>query len=483
MKKKIAFGLGLVATMFFLGGGYIVSTVETTVADLRRLADLDHSVVFRKELLANLEKIQNEIKLKGTRYGGNTVAVIYAREIATAVQRCLICHHPPITTAAPLELKRQIEDYVRLTREIFAADPGVAVPAWEAARVLRLGDELAQKIEWRLTAATSKLDSRQQDILKKIKLRKNLLFFMVVVGPFFAIGFAFILIGGIAKPVRSLLDATRRLKAGDLEYRIPNLQGEFGEVADSFNEMAAALKKEMQNTQRTEQLKVSGEMAAGLAHEIRNPLAAIKVSMEVLLAELDIEERDKQVLARVIEEIRNIELLMKNLLNFARPVATQPILINVNLILEKTVEFLNNHPSFFATGSCRRIIRELDPLLPETICDPQQLRQVFLNIFLNAADAMPGGGTVTVKTSYDRARQMITVELQDTGKGIPGELLAKLFDPFFTTKTKGTGLGLAVTKRLVEDNGGSITVANSLAGGAVFTIALPVRAEERGGAT
>lgn len=480
MKKKIAFGLGIVATMFFLGGGYIVSTMETTVTDLRRLADLDHSVVFRKELLANLDKIQNEIKLKGTRYGGNTAALVSGREIVAAVQRCLICHHPPVTTTPPLDLKKQIEDYASVTKRLFTSSPEEAVPAREAARVLRLGEELTEKIEWRLTAASSKLAGKEQDILKKIKLRKDLLFLMVTVGPFFAIGFAFVLISGIAKPVRSLLDATRRLKAGDLEYRIPDLQGEFGEVADSFNDMAAALKKEMQNKQRTEQLKVSGEMAAGLAHEIRNPLAAIKVSMEVLLAELDIEERDKQVLARVIEEIRRIELLIKNLLNFARPVAPQPTLVNVNLLMEKTVEFLNNHPSFSTSLAGRRIVKELAPDLPEIVCDPQQLRQVFLNIFLNAADAMPDGGTVTVKTGFDLETKTIVVELQDTGKGIPEGLLEKLFHPFFTTKTKGTGLGLAVTKRLVEDNGGSIKAANSAAGGAVFTITLPVKAEEGG---
>ncbi len=483
MKKKIVLGLGIFAMMFFLGGVYIISTMETTISEMRRLSDLDHGAVFRKELLANLEKIQNEIKLKGTRYGGNTAALIYGRDMAAAAQRCLICHHHPITTATPLELKKQIEDYVLMTRELFTSDSGAAVPERKAAQVLRLGEELTDKIEWRLTAASSTLAGREQGVLDKINLRQHLLFLLVTVGPFFAIGFAFILINGVTQPVNSLLRATRRLKTGDLDYRISGLRGEFGEVAASFNEMAAALKKEMLNAQRTEQLKVCGEMAAGLAHEIRNPLAGIKLSMEVLLAELDIADRDKQVLARVIEEIRHIELLMKNLLSFARPVAARPTTVNVNLVLEKTVEFLNNHPSFSSPQAGRSIIKQLAEDLPETVCDPQQLRQIFLNLFLNAADAMPEEGMVTVTTRHDPKTQMIVIEVQDTGKGIPEEMMDKLFQPFFTTKAKGTGLGLAVTKRLVEDNGGSIKAVNNAFGGATFTISLPVRTVDKGTAT
>jgi len=480
MKKKIVFGLSVFAMMFFFGGVYIVTTMETTVSDLQRLADVHHNVAFRKELLTNLERIQNNIKLKGTRFAENRAAILYGRRMREAVQRCLICHHTPQVAEAPLDLKTQVERYVLLTHALFAAHPDVAVPAGEAAAALRMGDNLADNIEGLITSAGFRLAGKEQAILNRIKFRKNLLFLMVTVGPFFAVGFALILISGIAKPVRSLLDATRRLKAGELDYRITGLQGEFGEVADSFNEMAASLKRQMQEMQRTEQLKVFGEMAAGMAHEIRNPLAGIKVSMEVLLADLQLEERDKLVLTKVIEEIRHIELLMKNILNFARPVAAQPTLVDINQLLMKTIEFINNHPSFSAPDARREIIQELAPGLPNTAADPQQLKQVFLNLFLNAADALPDGGAITVRTSYDAPAQTILIQLQDTGKGIPEELIGKVFQPFFTTKVKGTGLGLAVSKRLVEDNGGSIQVENNVAGGVTFTITLPAQATTKG---
>jgi len=203
----------------------------------------------------------------------------------------------------------------------------------------------------------------------------------------------------------------------------------------------------------------------------------------VLLAELDIEERDKLVLFKVIEEIRHIELLMKNFLNFARPVATQPAIVDINEVLGRTLDFLKNHPSFSTPDAKCRIVRKLADGLPETIADPQQLKQVFLNLFLNAADAMPQGGEITISTRHDLKSQALVIEVQDTGKGIPAELLDRIFQPFFTTKVKGTGLGLAVSKRLVEDNGGSIQVANNLSGGAVFTIILPLQARHPGGTT
>ena len=112
---------------------------------------------------------------------------------------------------------------------------------------------------------------------------------------------------------------------------------------------------------------------------------------------MQLEERDKLVLSKVIEEIRHIELLMKNFLNFARPVAAQPAMVDINQLLGKTVDFINNHPSFSAPDARRKIVQELAPDLPDTVVDPQQLKQVFLNLFLNAADAMPDGGDITVQ--------------------------------------------------------------------------------------
>jgi signal transduction histidine kinase len=477
MKKKIVLGLAIFALMFFFGGVYIVTTTQATIYELHRLSQLHRTVALRKDLLLSIKKNQENIILRNRRSemeeasGGQSMTAI--------VEKCFVCH-----TSSPFReqidsLKMQIRGYRVWTRAVFAADPGSTLSENRTRAALTEGDDLIRKMERIIIVTSANLEKQERAILKKINERKTLLFVMVTIGPFFAVGLAFFLIRGLTRPVNSLLDATRRLKSGDLDHRISGLYDEFGEVAASFNEMAASLKKQMLEMQRTEQLRVCGEMAAGLAHEIRNPLAGMKVSIEVLLSELNIEERDKEVLSKVIEQIRNIELMMKNLINYARPVAAQPVRFNVNKILEKTIYFIEKHPSFTSGDPRKRLIRELDETLPEIVGDPQQLQQVFLNLLLNAADAVPDGGAITVRTVHDKEAKTVSVVLRDTGKGIPAELMEKIFQPFFTTKGKGTGLGLAVSKRIVEEHGGGIAVSNNVSGGATFAITLPVKAEER----
>ena len=480
MKKKIVFGLAIFALMFFFGGVYIVTTTQATIYELHRLSQLHRTVALRKDLLLSIKKNQENIILRNRHFemeeasGGQSMTAI--------VEKCFVCH-----TSFPFReqidsLKMQIRGYRVRTRAVFAADPGSTLSENRTRAALTKGDDLIRKMEGIINMTSANLEKQEKAILKKINERKTLLFIMVTIGPFFAVGLAFFLIRALTRPVNSLLDATRRLKSGDLNHRISGLHDEFGEVAASFNEMAASLKKQMMEMQRTEQLRICGEMAAGLAHEIRNPLAGMKVSIEVLLSELNIEERDKEVLLKVIEQIRNIELLMKNLLNYARPVAAQPVRFNVNKILEKTIYFIEKHPSFTYGDPRKQLIRELDETLPEIVGDPQQLQQVFLNLLLNAADAVPEGGTITVRTVHDKQAKTVAVVLRDTGKGIPTELMEKIFQPFFTTKGKGkgTGLGLAVSKRIVEEHGGTIEAANNVSGGVAFTVTLPVKADEEG---
>ncbi len=481
MKKKIVFGLAIFALMFFFGGVYIVKTTETTIYDLHRLSQLHRTVALRKDLLLGIKKIQSGIILRGRQL----VMEETAGDEGTMgiLQKCLDCHQTSPSREAIIILKNQIETYHETTRAVFATQPGSATSESRAGTALRLGDDLIGKIERIITVTSNNLEKQEREILGKIQQRKVILFMFVTIGPFFAVGLALILINGMASPLSSLLAATRRLKAGDLDHRIIGLRDEFGEVASSFNEMAESLKKQMQELQRTEQLRVCGEMAAGLAHEIRNPLAGMKVSIEVLLSELTIDERDRDILRKIIEQIRNIELLMKNLLNYARPVAAQPVSFNVNKILDKTMYFIEKHPSFNSGNPRKRIVKDLDDNLPEIVGDPQQLQQVFLNLLLNAADAIPDGGEITVKTCVDKEGRTVAIDLHDTGKGIPSELTEKIFLPFFTTKGKGkgSGLGLAVSKRIVEEHGGSIRFSNISTGGVTFTIILPVKTEENNG--
>jgi len=225
--------------------------------------------------------------------------------------------------------------------------------------------------------------------------------------------------------------------------------------------------------QRTDQLKMVGEWAASLAHEIKNPLAGIKGSVETLLQEPNISDEDRSLIAKAVDEIKRIELLLKSLLNFAKPPQLQLMPTDLNDLLDKTISFSLKHPLLSAKSSAPiKVLRDFEHGLPETMADPMQLQQVFLNLLFNAIEAMPEGGALAVKTAYDRSLNSIDIAIADTGKGIEPQLIDRIFQPFFTSKRKGTGLGLAITRRLVEEHGGNIYVESTPERGTVFNVSL-----------
>jgi two-component system sensor histidine kinase AtoS len=300
-----------------------------------------------------------------------------------------------------------------------------------------------------------------------------------VATPIVVLGLAVVFLQGFTSPVRALLTATRRLKAGDLDYRIPKLHDEYGEVAESFNEMAVSLKEEQRRMQWAEQLFLLGEMSGGLAHEIKNPLAGVKASLEVLVMDGTLPAEDRDILSKSIEQIKKIEALLKNLLNFARPPKPQFMQVNVNDVLNATITLAQRLPLFTSTnGKGVKIVRLLDPRIWEITADPLQLQQVFMNLIINAAEAMPSGGTITVRTSYDPVTRALQVSVTDNGEGVDPDVVDKIFQPFYTTKSKGSGLGLSITKRLIEQHGGSIRAVNNLDRGVSFLIDLPVTQKE-----
>jgi len=224
--------------------------------------------------------------------------------------------------------------------------------------------------------------------------------------------------------------------------------------------------------QLVNQMALVGQMAAGLAHEIKNPLAGVKVSLDVLADELELPAEDKEVFARIINEINRMEKLLKNLLNYARPPQPHFDLVDMNRLLEnslKNVEMVSSKNADFTIHFEKDFATEL----PQVEIDSSQIQQVFLNIYLNAVDAMEAEGNITTATAMD-GEDCVSIKISDNGKGMSEASREKIFTPFFTTKTKGTGLGLSICKRLVEQHGGSIVVHSQVGVGTSFAITLPL---------
>ena len=232
--------------------------------------------------------------------------------------------------------------------------------------------------------------------------------------------------------------------------------------------------------QRAQQIRTSAELATGMAHEIKNPLAGIKLSIEMLLEEQQLSEDNKNVIRKVIDEIKRIEKLMKGLLNFARPPKPHLAHTDVQEVLEAVIGLaLHDRPSLQEGAGSLHLVKVFGHSLPTILADPMQLKQVFMNLLLNAVDAMPGGGTITVRTSFEPSSHNIFIDISDTGSGIDASVLREMFKPFYTTKPKGTGLGLAISKRLIEEHGGTIQIENNAERGATVRISLPAVTSER----
>jgi len=225
----------------------------------------------------------------------------------------------------------------------------------------------------------------------------------------------------------------------------------------------------------SEKMASLGKLAAGIAHEINNPLGGILIYSSLMMEDLPEEDQKRGDLARIVQEAGRCKEIVKSLLEFARQTEPKMEPTDINRAINDGLFFLVNQALFHNI----RIIKKLDPFLPFVRGNASQLKQVFMNIVVNAAEAMHGSGTLTITTSPAADRKTAFVEFTDTGEGIPEENLTRIFDPFFTTKEvgKGTGLGLATSYGIVEDHGGKIGVRSKVGEGTTFTIELPVHQE------
>lgn len=318
-----------------------------------------------------------------------------------------------------------------------------------------------------------------------MKTQTLLTFLMIIlIGVAIALITSYFLGNNILKPIRRLVFASKRLAKGDLSHRVAiNSKDAIGELGKTFNYMADSirerderLKEQTKNhIMRSEKLAMIGGLAAGVAHEINNPLGGILIYSHLLLEDIPQDSPQKESLEKIANEATRCKEIVKGLLDFARQREPKIEHGNLNETIESVLSLVEKQALF------HNIIVEknLDPDLPVIAYDKSQLQQVFMNIVLNAAEAMDGDGKLTINTQISKDGSYGEVNFTDTGHGISKENFEKLFEPFFTTKKpgEGTGLGLSISYGIVKKHNGKIEVESEVDKGTTFTIKLPIKKE------
>lgn len=331
--------------------------------------------------------------------------------------------------------------------------------------------------------------------------RNLLLAYGVVI--FVLVGFVLwlLIVRLVTQPVGALVDRMRHVQQGDLTTRIEaQSQDEIGELARGFNSMVQSLettRRELHEShekqiQQADKLASIGELASGIAHEIRNPLAGIGAAVEVLAENNNGNGQYAEVVGEIRTQIARLNRTLNNLLDFARTREPEVAPCDVRALIEPMIGLVRPDAQKYHV----KIVEEFAENLPPISADPQQMQQVILNILLNAVQAMPNGGTLTVKVEsrtgilpvpphaqrndrQDACPTFVRITISDTGVGIARENLHKIFSPFYTTKHRGTGLGLSITRDIVEKHNGTINVESEIGRGATFVLEFAACSYER----
>ncbi len=283
---------------------------------------------------------------------------------------------------------------------------------------------------------------------------------------------AFVFVHQILAPLRRLTaEADRAPGPSGSEDEVTALSRSVRGLIQDVDQTQSELERSRESLVQSEKLALVGKLAAGMAHSIRNPFTSVKMRLFSLARTLDLDGAQEEDFAVIAAEIRHIDTIVQNFLEFSRPPKLRMLKTDPSSVVDAAVQLLEHR--LRSHGVAVEVDRPAP--LPAITADPEQLKEALVNIVVNACEAMPGGGKVVIEeraTGPDAKRAAI-IRVHDTGPGIPAAVLEKIFQPFFTTKADGTGLGLSIARRIVADHGGRLEAAATNGRGATFILTLP----------
>lgn len=390
-----------------------------------------------------------------------------------------------ISSTLPSEIGKKIypEDLDRFTTQ---TEPGVFTHLRQGktfySMVVPIYNEPAcQKCHGKDHAIRGVLDvevSRERTIERLSSFRKRLIIFSLFTMAILFIALSLLTKYLINKPIDGIIETMKEVEEGDLHARfITQRRDEIGKLSSSLGSMLTQLQTAQkqietyhrEELQRVEKMATIGELASAIAHEIKNPLAGISGAIQVFAEDFPENDPRREVICDVIKEIDRLDKAVRDLLNFAKPPVPHPLLTDVHSLMERLINVISSQTSKQGV----RVALNMSDKKIRVCLDPEQFQQVFLNIALNAVQAMPSGGVLDIAVHENDHH--VEFAFKDTGVGILDQDMKNLFKPFFTTKHSGSGLGLAISKTIVEQHGGHIAVMSRPGAGSTFTITIPHR--------
>jgi two-component system, NtrC family, sensor kinase len=297
---------------------------------------------------------------------------------------------------------------------------------------------------------------------------------LTVVASLFSIAMISLASKVLTDPIRHMIEVIRKVKQGRLnEQMVVEGRDEFGELAVTFNRMTGMIRRNQEmETALAQQGKMAslGILSSGVAHEINNPLGVILGYASYLEGKIPVDDPNYGYINEIKRESKRCKKIVQDLLSFARTPKPNLTPTDINRLLGQILDFAANHTDMHHVS----IVRQLAIDLPDIPADGDQLRQVAINLILNAGAAMERGGQLLVSTSLDAEKQQVQIVFADNGAGISEEHLERIFEPFFTTKARGTGLGLAITKQIIDQHHGRIELESAVGKGTAVRVWLPV---------
>ncbi|GEM_PF-2449386 len=379
------------------------------------------------------------------------------------------------------ELLRNLKDshnqIKELAKEVF--DLPNAVGNVEAGALTESVDAVADKAVADAETMHQVTYKQFNRIFQEMQRTENVLDMLILIGAAFNI---FLVFAGlvyisrtVTRPITILGALVNEVGKGNLSRRIDiNSKDEIGDLAAAFNLMTDNLKLLQQELTQTEKMASLGILAAGVAHELKNPLAIITQGLEYVKRCIPQDDNTRLSFDKLMQSVTRMDIIIKGLLDFSRSSVSEYEVSDVRAVIEDVLTLTEHQLGLKSI----KVIRQYDDNIPQLSLDRNKMRQVFLNVIINARDAMPQGGAITIlsKEKVAQGRRMAVIEVDDTGCGIPAESLKKVFDPFFTTKQKsgGTGLGLSISRGIVEMHKGSIHMESESGKGTRVIIELPL---------